>query len=455
MDTLEQDVTHIQWKTHYTVEPAPVDLNQGDKIVLPASALEQLLQQAGSGNLPSPLTFELRHPHSSTTLHCGVKEFSSSSNTAQLPSWIMSTLNVKQGDHILIKLVTLPKGTWAKLQPISAGYREITDYRAALEAHLRGHYNTLTQGQNISCRFGGHLYQFKVLELKPQEAVSITDTDLEVDIQHEAPFEQVKMAQVKLNETVSHVTIDKNDYKYWKLILFDKQNISVKLTVETGDADIVCSTEQSPTLDHHQWSDLSSDNERSITLSPITSSTDHIYIGIHSFTENTTISWIATTTIATDTDTEMEDIDDHHTGKEQCRNCHAWVLQRTLVLHEGFCLRNNIVCPWGCGKVFKKDSQELQNHWHCDQCDHRGENGRDKHIDYYHTPKACTCTHFSTHSYEALAEHKRTICPEKLITCRFCHVSLIQYHSTKKKGVLIQKKKDFVCARSRFVGLER
>lgn len=443
MDSPEQDFTHIQWKAHYTVEPAPVDLNQGDKIVLPASALEQLLQQAGSGNLPSPLTFELRHPHSGTTLHCGVKEFSSSSNTAQLPSWIMSTLNVKPGDHILIRLVTLPKGTWAKLQPISAGYREITDYRAALEAHLRGHYNTLTQGQNISCRFGGHLYQFKVLELKPQEAVSITDTDLEVDIQHEAPFEQVKMTQVKLNEAVSHVTIDKDDYKYWKLILADKQNISVKLTVETGDAgksqknwlkltfkffyllhdyyyctDIVCSTEQSPTLDHHQWSDLSSDNERSITLS---TDTDHINIGIHSFTENTTISWIATTTAIT-TDTEMEEMEDH-TGKEQCRNCHAWVLQRTLVLHEGFCLRNNIVCPWGCGKVFKKDSQELQNHWHCDQCDHIGENGRDKHIEYYHTPKACTCTHFTTHSFEALAEHKRTICPEKLIICRFCHVS--------------------------------
>lgn len=238
-NNLEQDFSHIQWKAHYTVEPAPSDLNQGDKIILPASALEQLLQQAT--NLPSPLTFELRHPHSGAVIHCGVKEFSSTGNTVQLPSWIMTTLNVKQEDHVLIKLVILPKGTWAKLQPITEGYRQITDYRAALEAHLRGHYTTLTQGQNIACRFGGQIYQFKILELKPQEAVSITDTDLEVDIQHDTQqVEQVKITQVKLNESISHVEIEKDDYKYWKLNLSPtiSQNITVKLIVETGDAGI-------------------------------------------------------------------------------------------------------------------------------------------------------------------------------------------------------------------------
>lgn len=236
-----QEFSHLKWTSHYTVEPVPIELNDGDKIILPASALEQLLSEVGnSGNLPSPLTFELRHPHSGETIHCGVKEFSSSSSTTQLPSWIMSVLGLKQGDHVLIKLVILPKGTWASLQPVSADYRQIVDYRAALEAHLRGHYNTLTKGQLLSCRYGGRTYQFKVLELKPQDAVSITDTDLEVDIKHDELNDDVKniipTTIVQMNDTISHTEIPKDDYKYWKLILNNDQNISIKLTVETGNA---------------------------------------------------------------------------------------------------------------------------------------------------------------------------------------------------------------------------
>lgn len=190
--------------------------------------------------------------------------------------------------------------------------------------------------------------------------------------------------------------------------------------------DIVCSTEKSPTLDNHEWSDLSSDNQRFLNLSNIKS--PHLHVGIHAYNENTTVSWQA---IPFQPET-MEIDEQDNTGKEQCKNCHAWVLQRTLVLHEGFCLRNNVVCSWGCGKVFKKDSQELNDHWHCDQCDHVGDNGRQKHIEYYHTPKKCTCANFITNSYKTFAEHTRTICPDKLITCRYCHVSMLLDGGEKK-----------------------
>lgn len=245
------DFQHIRWNAHYTVESAPKDLDDGDKVVLPASALEQLLLQAGSsGILPSPLTFELRHPHTSAIIHCGVKEFSSESSTIQLPSWIFTQLGVKQGDHVLIKLVILPKGTWTRLQPLSADYRDITDYRAALEAHLRGHYTTLTKGQILSCRYGGRAYQFQVSELKPKDAVSITDTDLEVDMEpittsadsivknqaNGSHAVSLKPGIVELNNTVSQVEVPKDGYKYWKLIIDNAQNVTLKVTVESGNA---------------------------------------------------------------------------------------------------------------------------------------------------------------------------------------------------------------------------
>lgn len=192
--------------------------------------------------------------------------------------------------------------------------------------------------------------------------------------------------------------------------------------------DIVCGTEKTPTLDNHEWSDLSSDNQRSLNLLNLKST--HLHVGIHAYDNDTVVSWQAVPFTETMESDELQD----NTGKEQCKNCHAWVLQRTLVLHENFCLRNNLLCPWGCGKVFKKDSQELNDHWHCDQCHHVAENGRQKHIDYHHTPKKCTCAHFTTDSYEVLAEHGRTTCPDKLIICRYCHVSVYKLLPKKKSS---------------------
>lgn len=188
---------------------------------------------------------------------------------------------------------------------------------------------------------------------------------------------------------------------------------------------MISSTERSPTLENHEWSDLSSNKDKFIYISDISS--PHLHVGIHGFTDNTTVTWEATQANNSTKDDTMDlDTQEDHEGKVQCKNCHAWVLERTLPLHENFCLRNNVICPWGCGKVFKKDSQDLNNHWHCDKCEHIGdhqEEEQEKHVIYEHTPKTCICTHFSTDSYRDLAEHRRTICSEKLITCKYCHVS--------------------------------
>lgn len=240
MDTTTEDYSNIRWSSHFTVENAPVDLNHGDKVVLPPSSLEQLLLQVGnSGTLPSPLTFELRHPHSGAIIHCGVKEFSSESSTIQLPNWIRESLGLNLGDHVLIKLSLLPKGTFARLKPISHDYRDITDYRAALEAHLRGHYNTLTNGQTLSCRYGGRVYDFQVMELKPQDAVSITDTDLEVEmdpITSISTKSNIATTIVQLAQPVTAVAIATNQYQYWKLELNNSNCVSLNIKFESGDA---------------------------------------------------------------------------------------------------------------------------------------------------------------------------------------------------------------------------
>jgi hypothetical protein len=177
-------------------------------------------------------------------------------------------------------------------------------------------------------------------------------------------------------------------------------------------------------LDNHEWSNLDSHREKTIQLTNLTSTKAHV--GIHGYAENTIVSWESNQVTESPMDLleESQDTD----GKVQCKNCHAWIADRTVMLHEGFCYRNNTVCPWGCGKVFKKDSIELEEHWHCDQCDYIGTIlDREKHVAYHHTPKPCICASYTASSFEALAEHRRTICPEKLITCRYCHVSNTHY----------------------------
>lgn len=233
----------IQWNSHYTVKTAPLELNQGDKVILPSSALEQLLSKIGSeGTLPSPLTFKLKHPHSGATLHCGVKEFSSNeTNTIQLPTWMMEHLQLTENDHVLIQLDILPKGTWTRLRPISNDYRDIQDYRAALEAHLRSHYHTLSKNQILNCRYGGHTYQFQVMDVKPQDAVSITDTDLEVDLDpiddKETPTTiTTTMNDIQVDQVVSEVSLDKDQYQYYRLVVPENTPyITIQCQVKQGD----------------------------------------------------------------------------------------------------------------------------------------------------------------------------------------------------------------------------
>lgn len=237
----------IKWSKAYFAEAAPTTLNTGDKIVLPSSALEEILSAANnnSENLPSPLTFELRHPHTRSIVYGGVKEFSGTGDTVQLPSWMMESLQIEPMARVVIKFKSLPKGTWAKLRPLSRNATDITDYRAALESHLRSHYNTMATGQILTCRYGSQSYPFLVTDLKPESAVCITDTDLEVDLEpfdqeqpHVMTQQQQQKTTIALNEIVQSLTIEEDQYRYWELQLGggNQKNVDIQMTVESGDA---------------------------------------------------------------------------------------------------------------------------------------------------------------------------------------------------------------------------
>ncbi|PKI54366.1 hypothetical protein CRG98_025252 [Punica granatum] len=102
----------------------------------------------------------------------------------------------------------------------------------------------------------------------------------------------------------------------------------------------------------------------------------------------------------------------------ECRNCKRYIPSRTIALHEAYCSRHNIVCQHaGCGIVLR--IEEAKDHVHCEKCGqafHRGE--MEKHMKVFHEPLSCPCG--VVLEKEQMVGHQASVCPLRLITCRFC-----------------------------------
>ncbi|KAL3500779.1 hypothetical protein ACH5RR_039872 [Cinchona calisaya] len=153
------------------------ELENGDKILMPPSALEHLMAL----NINYPMMFSIQNPNnSSRTSHCGVLEFTAEEGFVYIPQWMMDNLKLQQGDLVIIKNVSLPNGTYVKLQPHTANFINLTNPKAVLERTLKK-YTCLTSGDTITINHNDKKFFIDVLETKPGNAISIIETDCEVD----------------------------------------------------------------------------------------------------------------------------------------------------------------------------------------------------------------------------------------------------------------------------------
>jgi len=209
-------------------------LEYGDKVVLPPSALNRLTQL----HIQYPMVFEIRNPKFPKTSHCGVMEFCAEEGTCFLPYWMMQNLLLSEGDLIHFKSAVLFKGKFVKIQPHTKDFLDISDPKAVLETSLRcagacaapgarraltcaahacltvapsragprlpssgacsakppvlarRHYSCLTEGDTVVIQYNGKNFYIDIKECRPQRAVSIIETDCEVDF--EAPKDYVE-----------------------------------------------------------------------------------------------------------------------------------------------------------------------------------------------------------------------------------------------------------------------
>ena len=249
----------LKWTSQFSVLPTPeTPALKGDKIILPPSALEQLLSAstttvvsdaAFSGpaydpynpysiaaareartetferqqTLPHPLTFRLVNPDNGRIVFAGIREFSAEDGFIGISPFLRESLGlgntgmrdadpVTNGEmraageevgRLTVHAQELPKGSFVKLRPLEAGY-DPEDWKALLERSLRDNFTTLTHGEILKVAAGKEEYRFLIDELRPNsEAVSLVDTDLEVDIEalnEEQARETLKRRMQKLQK---------------------------------------------------------------------------------------------------------------------------------------------------------------------------------------------------------------------------------------------------------------
>lgn len=151
-------------------------LENGDKVIMPPSALDRL----ASLRIDYPMLFELHNPATSRTSHCGVLEFIAEEGMIYMPYWMMENMLLSEGDIVRVKSATLPKGTYVKLQPHTKDFLDISNPKAVLETTLRN-FSCLTVGDNIMVAYNNKKYYIDIIEAKPASAISIIETDCEVD----------------------------------------------------------------------------------------------------------------------------------------------------------------------------------------------------------------------------------------------------------------------------------
>lgn len=448
--------------------------------------------------LPQPLTFRLVNPGNGRIVFAGIREFSARDNAVGLSPFLRDTLGIGNaetlensisqehastsgGSHsgevegaasrLTVHLQELPKGTYIRLRPLEAGY-DAEDWKALLEQYLRDTFTTLTNGEVITIPAGKEIFRFLVDGVKPnEEAISIVDTDLEVDIE---PLneEQARETLQRLSQKSLQAPTTREGSSAGGKIQFDSDEAGqvrsgeyVDYTVERWDATRGLVLELSsldeekgvdifvtplgprhrgrPREEAYVFGDFSPNMTKRVIIRHTNAELENVealWVSVRGYTELDEDLPLSQSPVQyhlrISSIDESSDSKDQVTGpdqfplavdEERCTNCHQPVPKQTMLLHQNFCQRNNILCP-NCNLVFQKSSSQWKSHWHCPHDDTHGNtpSSKAKHDFLMHTPRSCPSCSYGAANVPDLAYHRTTACPAKLILCQFCHLQVPQ-----------------------------
>ncbi|KVI09859.1 ubiquitin fusion degradation protein 1 homolog [Cynara cardunculus var. scolymus] len=160
-------------------------LDSGNMIIMPPSALNHL----ASLPVSYPMHFRLQNTITGHHSHSGVLEFTAQEGFVLLPTSMMNNMQLESGDLVNIKNATLPKGTYIKIQPHATKFITLSDHKSLLEKAFRD-FACLTTGDVVVINHGEEKYVVNILETKPSPAISLFDTDCEVEFAPPLDYKQ-------------------------------------------------------------------------------------------------------------------------------------------------------------------------------------------------------------------------------------------------------------------------
>lgn len=157
-------------------------LDDGGKVILPASALDELVRL----NIVYPMLFKIENKLQGTSTHCGVLEFIAEEGRVYIPFWMQEHLQLSPGQFVTITNTSLPKGSFCKIRPQQKAFIDLTDPRAVLEKRLRD-FSCLTKGDTIMINYNNTNFGIDILEVASAkgacEAISIVEADVRVEFE--------------------------------------------------------------------------------------------------------------------------------------------------------------------------------------------------------------------------------------------------------------------------------
>lgn len=381
------DVLPIATMSHVQLAVGEVVDATNWKVDLPESILESLSSES---ELEYPLIFALTSQ--TTKTHVGVRQFSAPESTITITTPIAQALGLSIGDIVKLKHTSLPKGSAVKLKTETA-----LDWKPLLERWLPTNCTALTVGDTLMVSYLGQLHKAVVEELEPENAVCIIDTDLDLEIVGgNQQFDTLTGFEYDMPIALSEVPLTKETPDY--------------LFVEATNGVLYVGPELATSRESFTYRITGTRELTASDLKKLGPSFSVCGYGM------------ATLTLAAPAVESQE-------GSKLCPVCSKWVPEQSFILHTSFCQRNSIKCE--CGQVFSR--QIPSDHWHCPVCSANGVGFEEAHLKE-HEPSTCSCGFEDT--FLNVAYHRASDCPERIILCRFCHLSVAQEIASAADKVL-------------------
>ena len=166
------------------------NLEEGDKILLPPSAFEQLSRM----EVDYPMLFRISNDSLGRSTHCGVLEFTAEEGRCYMPFWMMQNLCIEENSLVSVKNVSLSTATFVKFRAQSCDFLEISNPRAVLEYTLRK-FTCLTTGDIICLPYSGSKYYLEVTEVQPSGKASIVECNVNIDFDEPVGYKEYSEKQ--------------------------------------------------------------------------------------------------------------------------------------------------------------------------------------------------------------------------------------------------------------------